>query len=146
MNDEPSYDDCPDRGNVESFNWPSWFDDYQRRRELEQQKHAGEFRQETLPKLQALGIEKVVGGYSGYGDSGDLHDLKCLGPEDKPVEIDDTLRQELVEFLYEYLPDGYEINEGGQGDVTFDVTAMRVDIDHEENIIETKSSHEEFDV
>ena len=84
MTDEPSYDD---RANVESFNWPSWFDDYQRRRELEQQKHAGEFRQETLPKLRALGIEKVVGGYSGYGDSGDLHDLKCVGPEDKPVEI-----------------------------------------------------------
>ena len=62
MTDEPSYDDCPDRANVESFNWPSWFDDYQRRRELEQQKHAAEFREQTLPKLRALGIEKVIGG------------------------------------------------------------------------------------
>lgn len=146
MSDEPSYDDCPDRGNVESFSWPSWFDDYQRRRELEQQKHAGEFRQETLPKLQALGIEKVVGGYSGYGDSGDLHDIKCVGPEDKPVEIDDALRATLVNFLYEYLPDGYEINDGGQGDVTLDVAAMRVDVDHEENYTETRSSHEEYDL
>ena len=143
MTDEPSHDDCP---NVESVNWPSWFDDYQKRRELEQQKHADEFRQQTLPKLHALGIEKVVGVYSGYGDSGDLHDLKCVGPEDKPVEIDDTLRATLVSFLYEYLPDGYEINDGGQGDVTLDVAAQRVDVDHEENYTETRSSHEEFDL
>jgi hypothetical protein len=113
---------------------------------LEQQKHADEFRQQTLPKLHALGIEKVVGVYSGYGDSGDLHDLKCVGPEDKPVEIDDTLRATLVSFLYEYLPDGYEINDGGQGDVTLDVAALRVDVDHEENYTETRSSHEEFDL
>ena len=150
MTDEPSYDDCPDRGNVESLNesinWPTWFDDYQKRRELEQQKHADEFRQQTLPKLHALGIEKVVGVYSGYGDSGDLHDLKCVGTEGKPVDIDDTLRATLVSFLYEYLPDGYEINDGGQGDVTLDVAALRVDVDHEENYTETRSSHEEFDL
>jgi hypothetical protein len=150
MTDEPSYDDCPDRGNVESLNesinWPTWFDDYQKRRELEQQKHADEFRQQTLPKLHALGIEKVVGVYSGYGDSGDLHDLKCVGPQDKPVEIDDTLRATLVSFLYEYLPDGYEINDGGQGDVTLDVAALRVDVDHEDNYTETRSSHEELDI
>ena len=146
MTDEPSYDDCPDRGNVESVNWPSWFDDYQKRRELEQQKSAGEFRQTTLPLLKSLGIEKVVGGYSGYGDSGDLHDLACVGPEGKPVEIDDALRATLVNFLYEYLPDGYEINEGGQGDVTLNLQTMRVEVEHQENVIETKGSYEEYDV
>lgn len=146
MTDAPSYDDCPDRGNVESFNWPSWFDDYQKRRELEQQKHAGEFRQTTLPLLKSLGIEKVVGGYSGYGDSGDLHDLSCVGPEAKPVEIDDALRATLVNFLYEYLPDGYEINDGGQGTVTFNVETVRVELEHEENYTETRGSYEEFEV
>ena len=146
MSDEPSYDDCPDRGNVESFNWPSWFDDYQRRRELLQQKRAEEFRQTTLPKLQALGIEKVVGGYSGYGDSGDLHDLDCYGPEKQPVEIDDPLRETCISFLYEYLPDGYEINDGGQGNVTINLQTMRVELEHEENYTETRSSYEEFDL
>ena len=43
-------------------------------------------------------------------------------------------------------PDGYENNDGGQGDVTLDVAAMRVDVDHEENYTETRSSHEEYDV
>jgi hypothetical protein len=146
MSDEPSYDDRPDRGNVESFNWPSWFDDYERRRELEQQKTAKEFRQTTLPTLQSLGIEKVIGGYSGYGDSGDLHDLKCVGPEDKPVEIDDALRAKLVDFLYEYLPAGFENNDGGQGDVTLDLQTMRIELEHEQNIVDTKGSYEEFEL
>jgi len=142
MNDESSSSDT----NVESFNWPRWIDDYERRRELEQRKLTGEFRQQALPALQSLGIEKVVGGYSGYGDSGDLHDLKCVGPEDKPVEIDDTLRATLVSFLYEFLPDGYEINEGGQGDITLNLQTMRIELEHQENIIETKGSYEEFDL
>lgn len=142
MNDEPSSSDST----VESFNWPQWIDDYERRRELEQRKHADEFRQQTLPKLHALGIEKVVGVYSGYGDSGDLHDLKCVGPEDKPVEIDDTLRATLVSFLYEFLPDGYEINDGGQGDITLNLQTMRIELEHQENIMETKGSYEEFDL
>jgi hypothetical protein len=150
MTDEPSYDDCPDRGNVESFdesfNWPKWSEDYERRRELEQQKRSREFRTEILPRLQALGIEKVVGGYSGYGDSGDLHDLNCVGPGGNPVAIDDTLRKECVDFLYEFLPDGYEINEGGQGDITLNLQTMRIELEHQENIIETKGSYEEYDV
>ena len=134
------------RDDIESVNWPSWFEDYERRRELEQRKRSGEFREQVLPRLTALGIRKVVGGYSGYGDSGDLHDLSCVGPDEKPVEIDDALRRELVDFLYEFLPDGYETNEGGQGDVTLDLSSMRIDVDHEENYTETKSSHEEFDL
>ena len=138
MTDEPS------RSSTEGVNWPSWFDDYQRRRELEQQKTAEEFREQTLPKLQALGIEKVVGGYSGYGDSGDLHDLDCFGPEKQPVEIDESLREVLRRFLYEYLPDGYEINDGGQGNVTINLQTMRVELEHEENYTETRSSYEEF--
>ena len=140
MTDEPS------RSSTEGVNWPSWFDDYQRRRELEQQKTAEEFREQTLPKLQALGIEKVVGGYSGYGDSGDLHDLDCYGPEKQPVEIDESLREVLRRFLYEYLPDGYEINDGGQGNVTVNLQTMRVELEHEENYTETRSSYEEFDL
>lgn len=140
MTDEPS------RSSTEGVNWPSWFDDYQRRRELEQQKTAAEFREQTLPKLQALGIEKVVGGYSGYGDSGDLHDLDCFGPEKQPVEIDESLREVLRRFLYEYLPDGYEINDGGQGNVTINLQTMRVELEHEENYTETRSSYEEYDL
>lgn len=140
MTDEPS------RSSTEGVNWPSWFDDYQRRRELEQQKTAEEFREQTLPKLQALGIEKVVGGYSGYGDSGDLHDLDCYGPEKQPVEIDESLREVLRRFLYEYLPDGYEINDGGQGNVTINLQTMRVELEHEENYTETRSSYEEYDL
>jgi hypothetical protein len=134
------------RDDIESVNWPSWLEDYERRRELEQQKQSREFREQVLPRLESLGIRKVVGGYSGYGDSGDLHDLDCFGADEKPVEIDDALRRELVDFLYEFLPDGYEINEGGQGDVTLDLASMRIDVDHEENYTETKSSHEEFDL
>ena len=146
MNDEPSYDDCPDRGNVESVNWPKWIDDYERRRELEQQKCSKEFRQQTLPTLQSLGIEKVVGGYSGYGDSGDLHDIDCLGSDGKSVKIDDLLRRKCVDFLYEFLPDGYEINDGGQGTVTLNLQAMRIELEHEQNYTDTKSSCEEYEL
>ena len=109
------------------------------------QKCSKEFRQQTLPTLQSLGIEKVVGGYSGYGDSGDLHDIDCLGSDGKSVKIDDLLRRKCVDFLYEFLPDGYEINDGGQGTVTLNLQAMRIELEHEQNYTDTKSSYEEYD-
>ena len=47
-------------------------------------------------------------------------------------------------MLYEFLPDGFEINEGGQGDVTIDVAAGTVKLEHQENVTETRDSTREF--
>ena len=61
------------------------------------------------------------------------------------MEIDDLLRRKCVDFLYEFLPDGYEINDGGQGTVTLNLQAMRIELEHEQNYTDTKSSYEEYD-
>jgi hypothetical protein len=51
---------------------------------------------------------------------------------------------EIERVLYGFLPAGFDINEGGQGDVTIDVQAGTVKLDHQENYTETRDSTQEF--
>jgi hypothetical protein len=47
---------------------------------------------------------------------------------------------------YEFLPDGFEINDGGQGDLLIDVTAGTVKLDHDEHYTASRSSSREWRV
>lgn len=47
-------------------------------------------------------------------------------------------------MLSEFLPSGFEINEGGQGDVAIDVEAGSVKLEQQENHTETNDSTREF--
>jgi hypothetical protein len=144
MKDEPSYDDCPDRGNVESLNLPRWSDDFDRRRELELRKLCREFRRRNLSRLKALGIVKAIGGYSGVEGEGSMHDVECVGADSSPVQIPDDLRHQLIQFLYEFAPDNYESTDGGQGDVTLNLQTKRIEVEHEQAVIQTKNYYDEY--
>jgi hypothetical protein len=43
-----------------------------------------------------------------------------------------------------FLPEGFEIGEGGQGDLTIDVVTGKLTLDHGENFTETRSTTREF--
>ena len=114
---------------------------------LEQAK--AKLRTEILPALVQHRVANVEAAYSGYGDSGAIDGTQFRDAAGQRVDretIPATLVEELENVLYEFLPSGFEINEGGQGDVTIDVAAGTVKLEHQENYTETTSSTDQWEV
>lgn len=104
---------------------------------------------EIIPKLKKWGVAKVEAEYSGYGDSGCINHIAYLDQHGQPLNMDlvrAVSDPEIENVLYDFLPDGFEINEGSQGDVTIDVQAGTVKLQHEENYTESTSSTDEWEV
>lgn len=104
-------------------------------------------KQEIIPRLKKWGVAKVKCEYSGYGDSGAIDHIAYLDAQGQPVNMDlvrPASDPEIENVLYEFLPSGFENNEGGQGDVTIDVAAGTVKLEHQENYTETNDSTREF--
>ena len=132
-------------------------DDYLERlmAEYRQQEHArlesakDTLKAEMIPRLKKWGVAKVKAEYSGYGDSGCINHIAYLDAQGQPVNMDlvrAASDPEIERVLYEFLPDGFEINEGGQGDVCIDVATGTVTLEHQENYTETKSTSEQWEV
>jgi hypothetical protein len=102
-----------------------------------------------VPRLAQHGIANVEAAYSGYGDSGAIDGIQFRDRAGVRVEragIPDSLIEELESCFYEFLPAGFEINDGGQGTLTLDVQAAKVTIQHQENYTDTRDSTREFDL
>ena len=101
-----------------------------------------------LPPLAKAGVVKIVAEYSGYGDSGAIDGIAYLDSDDKSVKLtgDAACVTGLEDALYEYLPAGFEINEGGQGTLTVFVKEGKVVLAHGQNVTEVNESEEEFDL
>lgn len=76
-------------------------------------------------ELAATGVKSITFYYSGSGDSGCIDEI-CWHPENIDVENVEAL-EELVFFL---LPDGWEIDDGCQGDVSFHLETGAININH----------------
>ena len=59
--------------------------------------------------------------------------------------IPGTLTEKLENCIYEFLPAGFEINDGGQGTLMIDTQTAKVTIQHQENYTETRDSTRELD-
>jgi hypothetical protein len=101
-----------------------------------------------LPALAASGVRTVLAEYSGYGDSGAIDGISYLGQDGKPVKLtgDAACIMGLEDALYEFLPAGFEINEGGQGTLTLNVSDCTAVLQHGQNVTEVNESTEEFDL
>ena len=114
---------------------------------LEQAK--AKLRTEILPALVQHRVANVEAAYSGYGDSGAIDGLQYRDAAGQRVDretIPATLVEELENVLYEFLPAGFEINDGSQGTLTLDVLTGKVTIQHQENYTESRDSTREFDL
>ena len=112
---------------------------------LEQAK--AKLRTEILPALVQHRVANVEAAYSGYGDSGAIDGLQYRDAAGQRVDretIPATLVEELENGLYEFLPAGFEINDGGQGTLTIDTQTAKVTIKHQENYTETRDSNREY--
>ncbi len=102
---------------------------------------------DIIPSLTKLGVAVVQASYSGYGDSGCVDTIDYLDANNKPIDIeplDPTLAPKLDRIFHEFLPDGFEINEGGQGDITLEVQKGAVTIEHQENFVQHTDSTQEY--
>jgi hypothetical protein len=114
---------------------------------LEQAK--AKLRTEILPALAQHRVANVEAAYSGFGDSGAIDGLQFRDAAGQRVDretIPATLVEELENVLYEFLPAGFEINDGGQGTLTLDTQTAKVTIKHQENYTESHDSTREFDL
>ena len=106
-------------------------------------------RNEIIPALMASGVANVEAAYSGYGDSGAIDGVQYRDKTGIRVErekIPAALTEKLENVLYEFLPAGFEINDGGQGTLTLDVQTGRLTLRHEENETVSNDSTSEWEV
>ena len=114
---------------------------------LEQAK--AKLRTEILPPLVQHRVANVEAAYSGCGDSGAIDGLQyrdAAGQRVDRASLPKGVIEQLENVLYEFLPAGFEINDGGQGTLTIDTRTAKVTIQHQENYTESRDSTREFDL
>ena len=106
-------------------------------------------RAEIIPRLAQHRVTNVEVAYSGYGDSGAIDGVQFRDPAGQRVErtsLPVDVIEQMENVLYELLPAGFEINDGGQGTVTLDVQTGKITLAHQENYTDTRDSTREFDL
>ena len=146
---------------------------YQEERD-EKKRNNRESLKEVCATLFNAGITLIEVHYDGYGDSGQIEYVslfkgdKCLKDEEvaslglptstmqeydhsakgdrryKTVEC--TLVTKIEDCAYDFLPGGWEINEGSFGDLKINTETAKATLEHNYRIQETEYSEEEFDL
>jgi len=106
---------------------------------------------ETLSSIRRIcegleattGVKRIVFTYAGEGDSGGIEDVTY---EPKPrIEIPAPIVEKLKLCVWDFVPRGFENNDGGFGELTIDITASKITLEHNERITEVNTSEEECD-
>jgi hypothetical protein len=121
----------------------------QQAEQAKQEQSKQKLRTEILPAFHALKVANIEAAYSGSGDSGAIDGVQFQDSQGIRVErstIPGPLKESLEVILYELLPAGFEINDGGQGTLTVDVEKGRLTLDHQENYTSTLDSTVEWEV
>jgi hypothetical protein len=125
---------------------------YQNSGEKIEQSQEDAVRKELFDTLKMYGITLIKVQYSGSGDSGQTDDID-ITPEkrhemlDEKMESGKTIREALDEFAWKGIEDnesGFYNNEGGYGEIIFDVAERTVKMEHNNYIQETVYS--EYDL
>jgi hypothetical protein len=101
----------------------------------------------NIERIKAAGVVMVEVQYNGYGDSGDIDDTTLYSehPENTNwtkfiapaivkhigIHLDDMHIEKFFEELaWEYIPGGFEVDEGSSGTVTFDLKKKKIYLEH----------------
>jgi len=98
---------------------------------------------EVKKTLEAHGITAVSAEYDAYGDSGNIESVRWE-PKTKQLspEVERCAADLLWDVVYDLHP-GFENNDGGDGEVEWDVSADKMQIEHRERFTDYNSySHE----
>ncbi len=81
-----------------------------------------------LQRLKNQGVETIHATYNGAGDSGCIDVVELFPDNTTPLS---SQEQETIEgFILTCLPDGWEINEGSEGDFFIDLKQYSTRIEH----------------
>jgi hypothetical protein len=106
-------------------------------------------RTQIIPRLNEYRVANIEAAYSGYGDSGAIDGIQyrdAAGQRVDRASLPKDVIEQLENVLYEFLPAGFEINDGSQGTLTLDAQTAKVTIQHQENYTESRDSTREFDL
>ena len=140
----------------------NWYDYLNISRRNEALKGMKKLREQCLRK--GTDVKRIVIEYTGYGDSGDemfaYADLKNKYEyEGYPGSFcDDENCPDLKKYLgadfenmafdalFQLVPGGWEINEGSQGHLIWDIVSNKVEVNHEWNVRTTESENSEAEI
>ena len=108
---------------------------------------------DAMPFLSAIGVARIEFSYDGSGDSGDFTDIEIHASPDTKLSEEDFDRrlakldqtdqpfvrfniEQLKDYAFEFLPGGWEINEGSYGEVVVNVLENTIKVQHHERYIE----------
>lgn len=112
-----------------------------------------ELRDRLLNYLEALGIKVLKVHYSGSGDSGQTDDIttepakRCEILDERFEDTNKPLKEVIDEFAWEAIESnegGFYNNDGGYGEIIFDVKERTITMAHNNYITETQ--YEEYDL
>jgi len=92
-------------------------------------------RADLLLFLRNGDVTGIEARYDGYGDSGNVSEISATPGGIDLSEIDERLRDFVWEMATMLHP-GFEIDDGGEGTLTWDVTKDRIDLDHADFYVE----------
>ncbi len=93
--------------------------------------------------LRARGVERVEAGYDGYGDSGKVSHVAASPAKIEIKELATRLADFIWTTAYSLNP-GFEIDDGDEGTLTWDVAGDRIDVKHVAFVCESlESVHED---
>lgn len=90
---------------------------------------------EVIAMLASLGATSLRVEYDGSGDSGAIEEIICDGPDDAIIELPANVREAVEDYVYDTLPDGWEIDAGGYDSAQFDIAAGTVRYFHAQRVI-----------
>ena len=126
--------------------------------------------------LLDVGVTKVTVHYDGYGDSGTIETVTLFkgdeeikesevealglpmltyekltygninGGEDRLVPVECTVVDKIEDCAYDFLPGGWEINEGSFGDLQIDTKLCTVVCEHNHRIETSEYQEESFEL
>jgi len=93
-------------------------------------------------------IVRIMVVYSGYGDEGYISDggIEYYDEDNNIIEPEpDAKLNDLIEDIHSHAtPDGYEVNEGGDGEIEIKVAEQQIIINHNQNQLSQRSETYEY--
>lgn len=135
-----------------------WWNNWQQRRTQEKAASAQRLK-DACPALAALGISSITWTYDGAGDSGDMEDTVIKGSGTEPKSIEDLKEafkgfdpetqeklnwEKLEGCVWELIPDGFENNEGGYGEVELTTGTSRIQVRHNQRIEDVEYEENDY--
>lgn len=88
-------------------------------------------------------ITRVAIPYDGYGDEGTIQDAQAFR-KDKPVPLPSDLAEALDRIAEDWLPYGWENDQGAYGELILDVPEAKLTRAHHWRVETTEYEEEEF--